>query len=314
MPSDANALLIAATGEDPVPYRDALRAHMPDLEIHAEGEAYDPATIGYSLVWQPAPGLMASLPNLKAIFSMGAGIDHILADPALPAEVPIVRLMHDKTREQMRDYVLHAVLHYYRQMDVAAAQQAEGAWRFLQIRDKAALPVGFLGMGEMGRAAATALAGLGFTVMGWSRSPKDIPGVECHSGAEGLAAMLARTRFLISVLPATPDTVGLLDAALFAQLPRGAVVVNLGRGNHLVAGDLLAALDSGQVGAATLDVFDPEPVPADSPFWTHPGVRLTPHIGSDGNAAICGEAVSENIRRMSAGGAPAPLGDRARGY
>ncbi|MBS7534943.1 glyoxylate/hydroxypyruvate reductase A [Ancylobacter sonchi] len=314
MNRDTRALLIAATGEDPEPYRAALTAQMPDLVVHAEGEGYDPATIAYSLVWKPTRGLMASLPNLEAIFSMGAGIDHVLADPELPPGPPIVRLMHDKTREQMRDYVLHVVLHYYRMMDVAAAQQARGEWRFLQIRDKAALKVGILGLGEMGGAAARALAGLGFSVLGWSRSARRIEGVTSFSGAEGLKEMLAQTHFLVSILPATADTVGLLDAGLFAALPKGAVVINLGRGNHLVPADLLAALDSGHLAGATLDVFDPEPVPADSPFWTHPKVRLTPHIGSDGNAEICGEAVTANIVRIENGLPPEPVGERARGY
>ena len=311
---EARALLIAATGEDPDVYRAALKAHMPDLVVHAEGESYNADAIAYALVWKPTHGLMASLPNLEAIFSMGAGIDHVLADPDLPPGPPIVRLMHDKTREQMRDYALHAVLHYYRLMDVAAAQQAEKKWAFLQIRDKAKLKVGVLGLGEMGGAAARALAGLGFSVMGWSRSGRHVPGVTSFDGAEGLKAMLAQSHFLISVLPATDDTVGILNAELFAALPKGAVVINIGRGNHLVPDDLLAALDSGHLAGATLDVFDPEPLPQDSPFWTHPKVRVTPHIASDGNAEICGEAVTANIARMESGLPPEPVGDRARGY
>ncbi|GLK83798.1 2-hydroxyacid dehydrogenase [Ancylobacter defluvii] len=314
MNRDARALLIAATGEDPEPYREALKAHMPDLVVHDESESYDPASIAYALVWKPTAGLMARLPNLEAIFSMGAGIDHVLADPELPPGPPIVRLMHDKTREQMRDYALHAVLHYYRLMDVASAQQASRKWAFLQIRDKAKLKVGVLGLGEMGGAAARALAGLGFSVLGWSRSARQIDGVTSFSGADGLKAMLAESYFLLSVLPATEDTVGILNAELFAALPKGAVVINIGRGNHLVPADLLAALDSGHLAGAALDVFDPEPMPQDSPFWTHPKVRVTPHIASDGNAEICGDAVTANIRRIETGLPPEPVGDRARGY
>lgn len=308
------ALLIAATGEDPEPYRRDLARRLPDLPIHAEGEDYDPATIAYALCWQPTHGLLATLPGLEAIFSMGAGIDHILADPALPAGPPIVRLMHDRTREQIRDYALHTVLHYYRQMDVAARQQDDKVWKFLQIRDKAALKVGILGLGEMGGAAARGLAQLGFTVLGWSRGPKQMEGVTSFHGPEGLAQMLPQVTYLLSLLPATDDTVGVLNADLFARLPRGAVVVNMGRGNHLVAEDLLAALDSGQVGAATLDVFSPEPMPQDAPFWDHPRVRVTPHVASDGNGAIIADAVGLNIERMRQGAAPTPVGDRNRGY
>nr|WP_281352110.1 NAD(P)-dependent oxidoreductase [Paracoccus aestuariivivens] len=222
--------------------------------------------------------------------------------------------MHDRTRDQIRDYVVHCVLHYYRQMDVAARQQTEKSWKFLQIRDKSQLKVGILGLGEMGTAAAQGLTALGFTVMGWARSPKNIAGVTSFHGADGLAQMLPQVSYLISLLPATDETVGLLDAKLFAALPRGAVVVNLGRGNHLIADDLLAALHSGQIGAATLDVFAPEPMPQDSPFWTHPNVRITPHIGSDGNGQIIADAVGLNIERMSRGLAPEPVGDRNRGY
>ncbi|MDS9470037.1 glyoxylate/hydroxypyruvate reductase A [Paracoccus sp. MBLB3053] len=314
MTNASKALLIAATGEDPEPYRQDLARRLPGLAIHAEGEDYDPATIAYALCWKPTPGLLASLPGLEAIFSMGAGIDHILADPELPAAPPIVRLMHDRTRDQIRDYVVHAVLHYYRQMDVAARQQAEKSWKFLQIRDKPKLKVGILGLGEMGSTAAQGLNALGFTVLGWSRSPKSIEGVTSYHGADGLAEMLPEVSYLVSLLPATAETVGVLNAGLFNALPRGAVVINLGRGDHLVAEDLLTALDSGQIGAATLDVFAPEPMPEDSPFWSHPAVRVTPHIGSDGNGPIIADAVGLNIERMSRGLAPEPIGDRSRGY
>lgn len=315
MTRDTKALLIAATGEDPEPYRALLQDRFPELVVHAEGvDAYDPATIAYALCWFPAEGLMASLPNLQVIFSMGAGIDHILRDSLLPEGLPIVRLMHDRTREQMRDYALHAVLHYYRQMDLAARQQADKKWKFIQIRAKDQFRIGLMGLGEMGTAVANGLTALGFSVMGWSRSAKEIAGVETFSGAEGLKAMAAQSAVLISILPATAQTIGLLNADLFSAMPKGAVVVNLGRGNHLVADDLLAALDSGHLGGATLDVYDPEPMPTDSPFWTHPLARVTPHVGSDGNAEIIADSVIDNIRRVESGLAPHPVGDRARGY
>lgn len=310
----AKDVLIAAEGEDPNPLRAELKRLRPDIEVHADGEDYDPSRIGFAAVWFPRPGLMASLPNLAAIFSLGAGIDHILADPQLPASQPIVRLMHDRTREQVRDYIIHVVLHYYRMMDVAADQQRRRHWEFLQIRDKASLKVGMLGLGQMGGNAARALRDLGFTVMGWSRSAKEIPGITTFTGEAGRTEMLSQSSFLVSMLPATTATIGLLDAKLFAQLPQGAVVVNLGRGNHLVIDDLLAALDSGHLSGATLDVFSPEPLAEDSPVWTHPKIRVTPHIGSDGNAEIAAAAITDNIRRMEQGEAPVPVGDRTRGY
>lgn len=308
------AALIASLGEEPTPLRDELKRLMPDLEVHADGEDYDRRSVAYALVWHPPRGLMASLPNLEVIFSLGAGIDHILADPDLPQRQPIVRLMHDATREQVRDYVLHVILHYYRMMDVAAAQQLRKHWEFLRIRSKASLTVGILGLGEMGGVAARALVDLGFQVAGWSRSPRNMQGVDCYSGPDGLAAMLKRTNFLVSLLPGTKNTVGILNKDLFAQLPKGAIVVNLGRGNHLVIPDLLAALDSGHLGGATIDVFSPEPLAEDSPVWAHPLIRVTPHIGSDGNAEIAADAIIANIRRVEKGEAPTPIGDRTRGY
>lgn len=314
MPPFTKAVLIAAQGEDPEPLRTEMKRLMPGLQVYADGEDYDRASIAFAAVWFPPAGLLASLPNLEAIFSLGAGIDHILADPTLPPDQPIIRLMHDKTREQIRDYVLHVVLHYYRMMDVAADQQLRRHWQFLQIRDKASLKVGMLGLGEMGGHAARALRDLGFSVMGWSRSPKQIDGIEAFTGPAGLDQMVSQTSYLISMLPATSATVGLLNAKLFARLPKGTVVVNLGRGNHLVIDDLINALDTGHLGGATLDVFSPEPLASDSPVWSHPKIRVTPHIGSDGNAEIAAAAITDNIRRMEKGLPPVPAGDRARGY
>lgn len=314
MSSASKCLLICAQGDDIEAVQMAITEALPETPVYREGDDFDPSQIAYAVVWFPRPGLLATLPNLEAIFSMGAGIDHILRDPHVPHTVPIVRMVHSKTREQMRDYVLHAVLHYYRMMDIAADLQARHTWQFLPLPDKSTFHVGFLGLGEMGRFAASALVDLGFQVRGWARTAKSVPGVECFVGRDGLSAMLRQSRCLVSVLPATLQTTGCLNAGVFATMPKGSFLINIGRGDHVVVGDLLQALDRGHLAGATLDVFEEEPLDPGSPVWGHPNVRVTPHIAGFGDAASVAAAVSDNIRRMTLGLPAVPAGDRVRGY
>lgn len=308
------AMLIAATGDTPEDYRELLRNRFPELPVFIVGEPYDPAAIAWVICWRPPVGLIASLPNLEVIFSMAAGVDHILVDPTLPQEIPIVRLVHERIGEQIRDYAIHAVLYYYRQMDLLSRHQAERHWEFIRLRPKSRFRIGVLGLGNMGRAVGRGLADLGFPVLGWSRSPKELPGLTCYSGRQGLMEMLPQISVLVSILPSTEETVGLLDAEVFGRMPKGAVLVNLGRGNHLVEADLLAALESGHLRGAMLDVFRQEPLPTESTLWHHPLLRLTPHIGSDNDADIVVAAVADNLERIARGLPPEPIFDRARGY
>lgn len=308
------ALLIIATGEDAEPWRAELNKAAPDLVVHLEGEAFDPASIAWALVWRPPAGALAALPRLEAIFSMAAGVDHIFADPLLPPDLPVVKLVHEATRQQHRDYVLHAVIHHHRDMIPFAANQRRHAWTFLRPAMNFRRRVGVMGAGSLGLFVAEALVGLGFDTRIWSRSAKDIAGARSFHGRDQLGDFLAGSDILVAMLPKTPETVDLLDAAAFAQLPQGAAVINIGRGDHLVEPDLLAALDSGHLAGATLDVLRQEPPPADHPFWDHPLVRLTPHIASEPNPEVTAWAVLDNIGRMQAGQAPQPLADRALGY
>jgi glyoxylate/hydroxypyruvate reductase len=310
----SKSVLIAAEGDDIDAVHMALTEVIPEIPVYVEDDDFDPKHIAYAAVWFPRPGLLASLPNLEAIFSLGAGIDHILNDPQVPASVPIVRMVHGKTREQMRDYVVHAVLHYYRMMDIAADLQTRRLWQFLHLRDKSEFHVGFLGLGEMGSFAARTLVDMGFKVRGWARSKKSVPGVDCFLGEDGLSEMLSLTDCLVSILPATPQTAGCLNTRVFNTMPRGSFMINIGRGNHVAVGDLLSALDSGHLAGATLDVFDQEPLALDSPLWTHPKIRVTPHIAGFGDARTVATAISDNIRRMKLGLPPIPTGDRLRGY
>ena len=292
----------------------ALKKWLPGLEVRVWPDLGDKAAIDYALVWKPAPGLLASLPNLKAIFSLGAGIDHLASDPQLPAGVPVVRMVEEGLTAGMTEYVVMQVLYHHRRMLDYRAQQARAEWAQLPFRAPWDRKVGIMGLCVLGQDAAEKLAALRLDVAGWSRSPKDLPGITCFHGAAGFDAFLARTEILVCLLPLTAETEGILDARLFATLPRGAAVINVGRGGHLVEKDLLAALDSGQIDAATLDVFRAEPLPPAHPFWTHPRVVMTPHMASITIPDTATAAVAENIRRIEAGAPPLNVVDLGKGY
>lgn len=311
-------LLFASTFDDPAPWLAEITRALPDLETRAYPNVGDLADIRYALVWKPEPGLLASLPNLEVIFSLGAGVDALLVDPTLPPGVPVVRMVDHGLTEGMTEYVVLHVLAWHRQLHAYRSQQSEGHWRpraELLARERT---VGVLGMGTLGSDAATALAALRFPVLGWSRTSKSVPGVQSFAGGTaadgGLAEMLPRCDILVNLLPLTPATLGILNRRLFAALPRGAYLINAARGDHLVEDDLLAALDAGEIAGATLDVFHREPLPPDHPFWRHPKVVVTPHTASVTHARTAAAAVIDGIRRHRAGEPLVNLVDRTRGY
>lgn len=307
-------ILFASSSDDPADWVPTLAAELPEAEIRIHPDVGDPAGIDYALVWKPPPGLLAGLPNLKAILSLGAGVDALLADPTLPDGVPLARLVDPGLTVGMTDYVCWRVLAAHRRAADYRAQQARAEWRQLAETLAPERRVGVMGLGVLGTDAARMLAALRFDVAGWSRSAKSIPGVACVSGEAELTGFLARTEILVCLLPLTPETAGVLDAGLFARLPRGAHVINAGRGGHLVEADLLAALDTGQVSAAALDVFHDEPLPPGHPFWRHPRITVTPHVASFTHARSAAKTVAADIRRIEAGQPPAHPVDRGRGY
>ncbi len=275
----------------------------------------DPGGIEYAMVWDPDPGRLAALPDLKLIISSGAGIDHILADPQLPAHLPIARMVLEVTSIEMSEFVLMSALMLVRDMKRATVSQARRHWdTFPAPRRSTTTRVGIMGLGSLGAHAAGMLMRVGFPVSGWSRRPADLPGVTCYAGPEQLDAFLAGTDILVCLLPATEATRGILDADTFARLPRGASVINAARGAHVVVPDLLAALDSGQLNQAVLDVFEPEPLAADSPLWTHPGVIVTPHIASTPGRRDRAMHAADLIRKQRQGEPLPNLYDRAAGY
>ena len=277
-------------------------------------EIGDPAEIDYALVWRPEPGFLASLPNLKLILSLGAGIDHLLGDPQLPRHLPIIRLVDPHLTAAMSEYVVLQVLRLHRRDLDYRAQQESRVWRELDQQNAADRRVGILGLGELGQDVATKLKALGFDVAGWSRSEKNVSGIGSYAGAAGLPPLLGRSEILVCLLPLTAETEGILNTSTLALLPKGAALVNAARGAHLVEEDLLAALASGQISAAVLDVFREEPLPADHPFWHHPRIIVTPHVAAFTNPATAAPIILDNIRRFEEGRPLLNRVDPARGY
>ena len=308
------AILFKSTPVSTARWQPFLTAAWPDRDLRFWPEIGDAAAIDYALVWHPEPGLLASLPRLKLIVSLGAGVDHILRDSALPPNVPILRLVDPYMTQAMSEYVVLQVLRLHRLDFDYRAQQAAAEWREHAQKNAAERTVGILGFGQLGQDAGLKLKALGFDVAGWSRSAKEVPGFPTFAGAPGLDALLARSEILVSLLPMTPETENILDASLFARLPRGAGIINAGRGRQLVEADLLAALKSGQVSAAVLDVFREEPLPPAHPFWRHPRIIMTPHVAAETHPPTAAAIIAQAIDDFEAGRPVAHLIDRRRGY
>ena len=308
------SLLFYSDTDAPEPWRDALALELPNMQFRIWPDVGEPGLVSYALVWRPKPGLLASLPNLKAILSLAAGVDHVLLDPQLPEGVPIVRMVDAGLAAQMSEYALYGVLHFHRSMQQYSEQQRRGDWRQLPAVPAPHRTVGVMGLGVLGGDFVRKLLPLGFKVLGWSRTPKSLSGVTVFYGCEGLSEFLTQTEILVNFLPLTPDTAGILSASTFARLPRGACIINIARGAHVDERGLLAALDQGQLGGAMLDVFQLEPLPPDHPFWHHPRVVVTPHVAAQAIAELMVSQVVDNIRRIERGEQPLGLVDRRRGY
>jgi glyoxylate/hydroxypyruvate reductase A len=307
-------LLFRSSVDSAARWRGQLDRLMPGLAVRVWPDIGDPAKIDYALVWRPEPGLLASLPNLKLILSLGAGVDHILCDPELPLHLPIVRLIDPYLTDAMSEYVALQVLRLHRQDLDYQAQQRARLWRERDQKNAAERPVGILGFGEIGQAAGRRLRALGFPVSGWGRRERSIAGFATFAGPEGLPLLLARAEILVCLLPLTSATEGILCARNFALLPKGAGLVNAGRGGHLVEEDLIPALDAGQLSAAALDVFREEPLPPEHPFWRHPRILVTPHIAGITNPATAAPIIAETIRDFESGRPLLNRVDPAQGY
>ena len=307
-------ILFRSTPAATARWRPLLAGLMPEHEFRNWPEIGDPAQIDYAMVWNPEPGLLASLPNLKLIVGLGAGVDHILRDPSVPKSVPILRLVDPYMTDAMSEYVALSVLRLHRQDLDYLAQQRARKWEEQEQKNAAERPVGILGFGTLGQNAGRKLKALGFDVAGWSRSGKEVAGFATYAGPDGLDALLRRSEILVCLLPLTAETRGILNAATFARLPRGAAIVNAGRGGHLVEEDLIPALDSGQLSGAVLDVFRQEPLPSEHPFWRYARIIVTPHIAAETHPPTAAPIIRDAICRFQAGQAVPNLIDPARGY
>lgn len=317
MPSDA--ILVAVHSAQTENYARLFREQFASRDIRVwpdhVGEHGD---IGYASLWKAPHGLAARLPNLKVMFNLGAGVDHLLSDPALP-DVPIVRAVHPDLSMRVTEYIVLHALMFHRRQRLYDEQQRDRIWKGHDQPGANEVAVGIMGMGVIGAEAAKVLDRIGFKVAGWSRTPKKLPGVELFHGAGQLDAFLARTEILVCVLPATPETDGMVNLPLLRKLKRdgaagGAYFINAGRGNVQVDADIVAALDEGALAGAALDVFPQEPLPAGSLLWRHPRVTVTPHNAGDIAPRVLVADIARQIARFEQGLPLENVIDRAQGY
>ncbi|MBF0859280.1 glyoxylate/hydroxypyruvate reductase A [Gluconobacter sp. LMG 31484] len=285
----------------------------PDMPFYVWPETGPKEDVRYLAAWKTPDDLATLFPNLEVLFSLGAGIDQLnLAN--VPPGVKIIRMVESSLVEGMIEYVLWAVLSFHRDMFRYARQQREHVWDGSHNRPAKLYRVGLMGMGELGSPVLEKLVSFGYECRGWSRSRREVPGVKSFAGAGELDAFLAETDILVCLVPLTDATRGILNRSLFEKLPKGACLINCGRGGHLVQDDLIPALDNGQLSQAVLDVATPEPLPPEHPFWDHPRIFLTPHIASAAQSDTAAEAVLANLRRYEAGELMTGVIDTGRGY
>ncbi|WP_223569652.1 2-hydroxyacid dehydrogenase [Pseudomonas sp. BF-R-26] len=287
--------------------------HAPDIEWRAWPDIGDPKDIQYLAAWQAPDDLEVVLPNLQVLFALSAGVDQLDLN-RLPTSLPVVRLLDPGITRGMCEYATFAVLSLHRDMLRYRQQQLARCWQAHLLQPAARRRVGIMGLGAQAQQILATLQPLGFALSGWARSAHQIPRVDCYAGNQQLPAFLSQCDILLCVLPLTEQTQGILDRRLFEQLPRGAALINMGRGGHLVEGDLLEALDSGHLSGAVLDVLQQEPAPVDHPFWHHPQILLTPHIAAMTQPESAFGVLLENIRRHQRGDPMLGQIDRAQGY
>lgn len=308
------SITIFSQGRNTGRWVDALRERRPGLDVRTYPETGPADEVEFALAWNHPHGVFKNYPNLKCIASTGAGVDHILRDPELPAGVQITRIVDENLTQDMATFVTALVLNHVRGLDRYREAQRNHTWKqhtYLRTKD---VVIGIMGLGELGSHAAQQLSSLGFKVHGWARSPKLMEGIGVFAGPEEFEAFLASSQILICLLPLTKQTANILNRDTFSKLPKGAYIINVARGEHLVDEDLLDMIDSGHLSGASLDVFREEPLPEEHPFWDHPAIHITPHIASITNPSSAVSQILENYDRMRHGEELINVVSQTKGY
>jgi glyoxylate/hydroxypyruvate reductase A len=308
-------ILLAVTGFHPQRWRELLSA---EREVVLEPDGARDPSITYAVVWKQRPNLLSALPNLRAVFSIGAGVDHIFADPSLP-DVPIVKVVADNLTQYMTEYVVWRVLDHHRQGMLYRSQQKKKIWHEPPQRPASDISVGIMGFGTLGRAAASVLLSLGFPVNGWSRSDRSMKGVSTYAGEAGLIPFLNATDILVVLLPLTPQTQGIVNYGVLKELRKrkglgGSVLINAGRGRLQKDADIVRALEDGTLKEASLDVFEVEPLPKTSPLWSHPKVFVTPHAAATSDPVHLAPIMLRQMAAFERGVKLENVVDRDAGY
>ena len=311
------SILLASTDfwEDMDVWSNGLKESMPEMDVRVYPDEGDVNEVEYAVVWKHPRGILNKYPNLKAILSLGAGVDHIISDPELPEGLPIVRLVDKKLTHEMCLHSLHWVLHFHSDQYLYRIQQQSREWiqqSSVQSEDRT---IGIMGLGNIGKAIGDSFINLDFKVVGWGARPKEsLGGIEYYCGHEQLADFLSQTDILINVLPLTEDTKNILTKIELAFLPKGSFIINIGRGGIINESDLLTSLDSGHITAVALDVFAQEPLPENNSLWDHPSVYVTPHIAGQSNPGSAAQTIADNIRLIEKGETPYPIYSHSSGY
>lgn len=289
-------------------------AAAPEIELLRPDEVTDPAAISHALAFRPGPEDFAPYPALRLVASAGAGVDGLLANPGLPASAALTRMVNPEQARMMAAFALHYITGWHRRIWEYPPLQAEERWEIRDLTPPSRFPVGLLGYGNMGRALGPVLVALGFPVLALGSTPREEDGVRVVAGDAGLTEIAETARALVNLLPLTPETQGILSAPFFSKMRKHAMLIQIGRGGHLVEADLLAGLAEGRPARALLDVTDPEPLPPGHPFWQHPQIMITPHVASEVAPEDLARAIAAAVHAVEAGETPPGLVDRSRGY
>ena len=311
------SIVLASTDfwEDMEVWSNGLQKAMPEMDIKVYPDDGDVNEVEFAVVWKHPRGILKKYPNLKAILSLGAGVDHIISDPDLPEGLPIIRLVDKKLTHEMCLHALHWVLHFHSDQYLYRSQQLKRQWiqqSSIQTEDRT---IGIMGLGNIGRSIGELLVTQSFNVIGWGANQKSsLTDIKYYYGQDQLSDFLGRTNILINVLPLTSDTTNIITKKELRLLPKNSFIINIGRGGIINEEDLLTLLSDGHIKAAALDVFTQEPLPENNSLWGHPSVYITPHIAGQSNPNSAGQTISENIYRIQKGELPYPIYSRTNGY